>query len=702
MDVVEFREELIAQINAENDDPADRRESFLSEIVEGLIGMGLCEGFNPCYFEGSVANNKKVEIDGYFFDEDNVIEKTLSIFYCRYSGSDTPSVLTKTEIEKIYERAKTFVSGSIDGSLSKYIQGEGITWSTAKFIHECADSIQRFKFYIITDGSLSDRINGLDIEFINGIPTNVDVWDLNRYCSELENLRGNQDIVIDLEDYGYDGLSCVRANEVLKGAEYDAYLCVMPGDLLANIYSKYGSQLLEANVRSFLSVKGKVNKGIRDTIKNEPTKFFAYNNGISTMASDLTVEQTPEGPKITRIASLQIVNGGQTTASIYNATTGKNPVDVSDVYVPMKLCVIPPNAPDDFPRHISEYANSQNKVGKSDFFSNAPIHIKLEKISRRVVAPASQGAVHTTKWYYERARGSYVQATLGKSAAEVKAFQKENPKDQVITKTDFARYRNTIELRPFDVSKAPETNFVKFGEFADKLWESTLTKGSSVNDRYWKETVAVAILYETLVKTLRNKKLVPWMMSGEGKCLTSYSIAKLEHSLEKEGYTLNLEAIWNSQQAPDELINQLIEIAKAIRDRLQEEIEGSSKNLFDYCKSKSAWDIITPIKVELNKDIGRWVISKSRERAYGLSAKRSEHNSAVIADGIWVVERGEDFWKKVRDWGIQNKKLSSDDRSFLDVACEMNTRNKPPSERQCTRIRKIYMRLEDEGMELGY
>ena len=145
-----------------------------------------------------------------------------------------------------------------------------------------------------------------------------------------------------------------------------------------------------------------------------PKRFFAYNNGITTTANEIELESTPEGLKITRMKSLQIVNGGQTTATIYNATTGRNPVDVSDIYVPMKICVIPEEAPEEITRLISEYSNSQNKVGKSDFFSNSPFHIKIERISRRISAPAVQGSVYSTKWYYERARGSYMQETLGK------------------------------------------------------------------------------------------------------------------------------------------------------------------------------------------------------------------------------------------------------------------------------------------------
>ena len=701
MDYETFRTEIIESINSEYDDDAGRKESFLAEVVNDLCDLDQCHGFSPCRFEGTGPGNKRIEFDGYYFDDENKIDGTLSVFCCKYTGSEIPNVLTKTEIEKIYNRATVFIRFSFDESVAKFIEHGSREALAAKMIHDKREDIQRFRIYIITDDVLSDRANkGLDIEFLDGKHTSVDVWDMKRYYEELISKRGNQNTSVVFENYGYGGISCIKANEMSEGADYDAYLCVMPGKLLADIYAKYGSRLLESNVRSFLSVKGKINRGIRDSIKNEPVRFFAYNNGISTTATNVELKTTPEGLKLASIESLQIVNGGQTTASIYNAMVGKNQTDVGDVYVPMKVCVIPKDAPDELTRRISEYSNSQNKVGKSDFFSNSDFHVKIEKISRRLSAPAAQGSVYVTKWYYERARGAYIQETLGKSQSQIKAFQKENPGSQVIKKTDLARYRNALEMRPYDVSKAPETNFVKFGEEADKMWNATMVKGSSVNDHYFKDTVAVAILYNALHKMLSNKSLVPWMMSGEGKCLTAYSISKLVHMLEAIGHTLNLEAIWNEQRAPDELLNQLLDIAAQIRSELQKENEDSSRNLFDYCKSKDAWNKVYPMKIEFHDNIGKWIISKRREQSKVSMARRGEKETSQIKTNIWAVDKGEDFWRRVMEWGLEHSKLSRDDTNVLNMAANMNTNRRPPKDRECTWLKNIYDRLIEEGMEL--
>jgi hypothetical protein len=147
---------------------------------------------------------------------------------------------------------------------------------------------------------------------------------------------------------------------------------------------------------------------------------------------------------------------------------------------------------------------------------------------------------------------------------------------------------------------------------------------------------------------LSNKSLVPWMMSGEGKCLTAYSISKLILMLDNKGYTLNLDAIWIEQRAPNELLNQLLDIAIQIRSKLQEEIEGTSRNLFDYCKSKDAWDKVRPIKIEFRNDINRWVISKSESHvepkmtplklrtAFG-SWKKPKNFGEALWVGVWNI-----------------------------------------------------------------
>ena len=109
---------------------------------------------------------------------------------------------------------------------------------------------------------------------------------------------------------------------------------------MPKLYGKYGPKLLERNIRVFLQMKGKVNKGIRETIHNEPCMFLAYNNGISTTAECVKLEKNSCGiPGISWIRDFQIVNGGQTTAAIHY-TYFKEKCDISEVLVQVKLTVL--------------------------------------------------------------------------------------------------------------------------------------------------------------------------------------------------------------------------------------------------------------------------------------------------------------------------------------------------------------------------
>ena len=251
---------------------------------------------------------------------------------------------------------------------------------------------------------------------------------------------GRDELIVDFASLVRGGLPCIEAGNASD--DYSAYLCVVPATTLADIYDYFGSRLLEGNVRSFLTTKGRVNKGIRNTVLNEAQMFFAYNNGIAATASAITIEETDRGLRLLTATDLQIVNGGQTTASLASARR-QDKASLERVFVPMKLSVVTPERSGEMIPLISRYANSQNRVSDADFFSNHEYHRRLEKISRRLWAPAKPGAQHETHWFYERARGQYVNEMAALSPGERRRYQQLNPRDQVVTKTDLAKAENS-------------------------------------------------------------------------------------------------------------------------------------------------------------------------------------------------------------------------------------------------------------------
>ena len=134
--------------------------------------------------------------------------------------------------------------------------------------------------------------------------------------------------------------------------------------------------------------------------------FFAYNNGITATAEEITIKDTKNGRAITSLKNLQIVNGGQTTASCFYAREKEKAI-LTKAFVQVKLSVVKDEKlVEDIVPNISKYANTQNKVNKADFFANHEFHRRIEQFSMETIVPAAEGELPGTKWYYESKRGS--------------------------------------------------------------------------------------------------------------------------------------------------------------------------------------------------------------------------------------------------------------------------------------------------------
>ena len=284
--------------------------------------------------------------------------------------------------------------------------------------------------------------------------------------------------------------------------------------MLAAIYDRWGTRLLEQNVRVFLQHRGKVNKGIRATIENEPNMFFAYNNGITATAEEVAIDDDGGRLLLRRLKNFQIVNGGQTTASIHSAQRGK--VDVSQTFVQMKLSVVDPERANRLVPKISEFANSQNRVSAADFFANHPFHVRMEGFSRRIHAPSPDGTFRQSKWFYERARGQYADARGGLTSAQRKKFDLENPRRQLFTKTDLAKFVNVWKERPHEVSLGAQKNFAAFAQRIGQQWE---TAPDDFNEAWYREAVAKAIVFKATERPRHGPALVPGRISRQHRRL---------------------------------------------------------------------------------------------------------------------------------------------------------------------------------------
>ena len=224
--------------------------------------------------------------------------------------------------------------------------------------------------HVLTDRCLSERVREITPETTQeGIPLTFQIWDITRLKRIHEARNARDDLVVEFTDLPQGGLPVLRA-AVGNNAGYDAYLTVIPASALADMYLRHGSRLLEGNVRTYLGRVGNVNRGIAKTLADEPEKFFAYNNGIAATARAVTIRTGQDGGLLLIEATdLQIVNGAQTTASLAAARREKR-LPVDEVFVPMKLSVVPPELATEMIPNVSKFANSQNPVRASDFFAN--------------------------------------------------------------------------------------------------------------------------------------------------------------------------------------------------------------------------------------------------------------------------------------------------------------------------------------------
>nr|WP_242692310.1 AIPR family protein [Aridibaculum aurantiacum] len=457
----------------------------------------------------------------------------------------------------------------------------------------------------------------------------------------------------------------------------DEYLAILPALILADIYGQYKQGLLEKNVRTFLQFKAKVNNGIRETIRTQPDMFFAYNNGISTTAEKVDVIYEEGIPYLNRIENLQIVNGGQTTASIYY-TSGEKGIDLSRAFVPMKISVVKPgNSLNDVVPSISRFANSQTAIKDSDFSSNSQYHVSLEQWSRSEWVPETGGGKAISKWYYERTRGQYLdERSRIPSKKDQKRFDVEYPKKQKFNKTDLAKYEMSWRQRPHDASKGGEKNFLLFVKDTDHNVEISKTQ--------YHHVIAKAILFHEIDKMITAKKL-----GGYKANVVSYTIAILSF---KTGQKLDLETIWQQQELNDDLraiINRLIDV-------VWEHIMSPSKsgmNITEWCKRQECWLTLR----DKHFDTG---MLKNHLVLYGGNGMQAE---ALTEQEIKMIEEAStvkaETWFALAKWAKENNLFSPFDRKLSYNLGIIESRGKGMSVKQAKNGIRILQLSKKEGFE---
>jgi hypothetical protein len=641
--------------------------AFVHEVAERLEEDPVFGEFESVEYQGNGSRNRTLKLHGFTRLDES--DGTIGIVIGKWEELDTPSTINTASVEQLSAWMENFVREAIENCLSERIAEVNPAYELALQLQNGSEKINRIRLHVLTNLTLSNRFKEERQGQIAGIPIERHVWDLQRLAALYESSRERETVHIDLEAFGKASIPCLLA---ARSDNLSSYLCVVPGDLLADLFDRYGSRLLEGNVRSFLGMKGGVNKGIRTTIQDTPNLFFAYNNGIAATASDVKVQSRDGQLVITELTDLQIVNGGQTTASILSARK-KDRLSLNNVSVQMKLTRVLPAAAQELIPCIAEFANTQNKVAAADFFANHPFHRKMEEISRRLLTPAKAGQRIQDKWFYERSRGQYQNERMYLSKSEKAAFESEYPVSQLISKTDLAKYAHTCEEKPYWVCLGAQKNFSRFATtFSSRNLDATETEywekiSPEFGDSYFKSMVAVALIWkkmEDIVDAGRGS----WYEGGYRANIVTYTVAKLFHDVRKAGGEIDLERIWNRQDTGAEIAIRLEQLAPNVQMSLLLPPPGI-RNIGEWSKKEECWQSIASLHLPWDGSVRKIAISRSTfEAKKADSRKQGKVDDSIELQRKLLELTTSGYWTALISWSRKNTGLSSTDLALLTKA----------------------------------
>lgn len=660
-------------------------EAFLEEITAYLIeDAELSDGFQLADY-----SYRGMEAHGYDYDDERRI---LTLVVHEYYQSETIQTLPIDDLKTKFKRVKTFFEKSIKG-LYENIEESSLGYEMAYDIYSKKDQILTVRFVVITNGSISLRKEiDLSSEDVGGYRYEYKVFDINSIF-KIYLSKSTQDYDVNIEEMYGKPLPCLKVDT--QSENYDSYLLVMPGKLLYKIYDLYGQKLLEENVRTFLQFKGKVNQGLRNTIKERPDMFFAFNNGLTTTANSVEIDEGTDGlPLIKSISGLQIVNGGQTTSAIYAAAKNYK-IDIDNIYVQMKLSIIKNKEKQDyFIRTISECANTQNKVSKSDFFSNSPFHKDFKDLSERLYANPKDGMMRKTRWFYERTRGQYLNEQAYLTASQKKQFILDYPKAQVVEKTLLSKSENSWAQLPYFVCKGAQYSCAKFAEIVTNRLEKD---GQAITEKYFKDAISKLILFKTIEKIIQD---APWY-AGYKSNTVAYTMSLISYNFSENNKFFDFSRIWEKQELDADFIGKLRVITKKVYDCIMQPTADFA-NINEWTKRPICWEHVKKIDIsqEIQPIIDRYNIEQ--DELYFINKeekKRKQQDDAIYMQSIVITIKYE-VWKKIYDYFKDNKSsLSSIEYGVLVSYISGRMRN-GPSEKQAKVLYNLYKRAEELGLNL--
>ncbi|MGX9854561.1 AIPR family protein [Limimaricola variabilis] len=552
-------EQVARQLNEPDVEFPSEELIFADLVMQHLQSAGLCDNYDVCHWTGKVGQ-AKLRISGHALSTDDT---RLDLLLTHFLGSEDLQQVRDTEVGEAARAAVHFLKSAAAGRLLSKLDPSSDVFGLVEMIQRLWSELDQVRIFVITDGQTkSKHFKGQEVQ---GKSVLVEAIDIERFYRHISG-KPREEIEISFPQAMGTPLACVHVPD--PAADYEYALTAIPGEVIRVLYERHNTRLLEANVRTFLGTRGKVNSGIAATLETEPEHFMAFNNGLVIVCDEAEFARCEDGSLgISLLRGLQIVNGGQTTSSLYFAKRDRRDIDISHVRVPAKIVILKNEDDDRRDRLISDisrYANSQNAVKMSDLSANRPFHVQVEKLSQENWRPDGVG-----RWFYERAAGSYNVLLMreGTTPSKRKKIIDQIPKKRVVSKSDAARYLEAWRQKPAQVSLGAEKNLAEFMAALDA--DPSLVP-DPLDGAWYRALIGKAIIFQSIQGLIKAKAAKATFRQG----WINISVYVLSLVANRLGDQVDFEEIWRRQDISPEFAQLLYGWAESVNDTFHEFAPG--------------------------------------------------------------------------------------------------------------------------------
>lgn len=650
--IEELKSDVASRVYSEGEG-ASFEDKFTEYCIEVLESIGKSEGARVLsYINPNSQGGIDWKINGFclkdFAKDENKKEyyETLDLFITFYKNEYDYNI-TKDDYTKSINQIKRFINSALKRHIDYIDKSNTELYHLIETIGKQGKDFDRINVYFLINGFSNhdkEKIEVADADIF------VHTWDVARLFKINESNSIHEPIEIDFENFSEEGkgLQCLQVPNIDE--MYDCYLAIVPGEILAKLYKEFSNELLESNVRAFLGQAGKFNKGIRDTIRNKPQMFLPYNNGITATAESVETKFINNQLVITRLYDFQIVNGGQTTASLYHTQKKFKDADLSKIFVQMKLTVIKDKDQKNIEvPNISRFANSQNKVSELDLSSNNPYFVQIENLSRKKYVANPENKNQSRLWFFERANGQYRETLNKQTPAQQKKFKEQNPSNLKFVKSDIAKFINGWELEPHFVAQGSQKNFIHYTKKITDL----VSKNKLPGENFYRKLIANAILFKT-IDQLFGRKGVNAIGDTSLKALSvAYTVSYFHYLTNNR---IDLWKIYEEQKIDDFVSGHLSKLLVFVYNHIINEASGSL--ISEYAKRGTSWEKLknTVYSENLVSVLNEYLISEE-EKIQRENEKEIDTNN--IEDSVFIISEiqkmGLKFWDGFRIYIDTNK-----------------------------------------------